>query len=331
MNPQLLPVSDDRALCPFTLMRSSSLAPRYLRDHFILVIMALLTAHFAPGAAAILEGHFNMTAASNRDLSREGNLDWAVWGFANGGRSTSLTPDVRKAGGSEISDLVNLNNGNPLRGLGQFGAFAHTFNWSDGTPRVSAVRALTGLQHDGQQALRLTVGEGFSFTAAADTVPRTLALYVTTHLGIGHLTANLSDQGAAPYAQVLNASNRNNAAGIFTIRYAANSDGEHLTVRFVLNTANSPINSSNVAIQAASLAVAPDLPVSLSIRSSSETLITVYGPLGSTNRIDFSTDLEGPVWTPLTNVVLQGTVTSTFNDPDSVGDLRRFYRAVRLE
>ena len=297
-----------------------------------LVSALLLTALFTPCAAAILEGKLNMTIASNRNLSQEGNLDWAVWGFADGGMSTSLTPDVSKDNGTGIEDLVNLSNGNPLRGLGQFGPFGHTFNWSDGSPIVSNVQALTGLQHNGQQApSALTIGEGFSLSVGADTVPRTLVLYVTTHLGVGQLNANLSDRGAVPYEEVLNASDRNNASGIFTIRYAANSDGEHLTIRFVLISANNPINSSNVAIQAASLAVAPDLPLSLSIKSSPETLITIYGPLGSTNRIDFSNDLLNPSWKTLTNVVLQGTVVSTFSDPSLALDRRRFYKAVRLE
>jgi hypothetical protein len=274
----------------------------------------------------------SLTSALNRNLTLEGNQDWAVWGFADGGQSTSLAPDVRKGDGSGISDLTSLSNGNPIRGLGQFGAFGHTFNWSDGIPTVKAVGALTGLQHDGEQPPRAsTVGEGFSLIVPADTLPRTLVLYVTTHLGIARLTASLSDESAEPYVGVLDALDRQNAGGIVMIRYAANSTGQHLTATFVLTSANSPINSSNVAIQAASLAVAPDLPLSLGVEFSSEALITVSGSLGSTNRVDFSRDLEMPAWTPLTNVVLRGTVISTFADPGSVIDARRFYRAVRLE
>ena len=310
--------------------RSSDL--RHIRNHFALVLVALLAPHSVRCAAGVLDGSLRMTVASNRDLSREGNLDWGVWGFADGGRSTSLSPDVRKGDGSGISDLVSLSNGNPLRGLGQFGAFGHTFTWSDGSPTVSAVRTLTGLQHDGEQPPRSsTVGEGFSFIVPADTVARTLVLYVTTHLGIGRLTASLSDGSAEPYVGVLEAFDRQNAAGFFPVHYAANSAGQYLTVTFVLTAANSPINSSNVAIQAASLAVAPDLPLSLAIKFASEALITVSGSIGSTNRVDFSRDLEMPTWTPLTNVVLRGTVISTFRDAGSVADAHRFYRAVKLE
>ena len=295
-------------------------------------LLALVVANSVRCAAAVLDGSLSLAAALNQNLTMEGNQDWAVWGFADGGKSTSLAPDVRKSGGSGISDLTSLSNGNPLRGLGQFGAFAHTFTWSDGSATVSAVRALTGLQHDGEQSPRVsTVGEGFSFIVPADAVPRTLVFYVTTHLGIGRLAAILSDGGAAPYVGVLDALDRENAAGIVTIRYAANSAGQYLTVTFILVTANSPINSSNVAIQAASLAVVPDLPLSLAIEFSSQAQIRVFGPLGSTNRVDFCRDLRMTNWTPLTNVILEGTATFTFTDPGSTNDTQRFYRAVRLD
>ncbi len=56
------------------------------------------------------------------DLTAEGDADWAVWGFANGGAqcttdgscSTTLAPDVRRSGGSGISDLVDVNPGAPI-------------------------------------------------------------------------------------------------------------------------------------------------------------------------------------------------------------------------
>ncbi|MGO8677325.1 MAG: hypothetical protein ACLQVX_15820 [Limisphaerales bacterium] len=55
------------------------------------------------------------------NLTSLGTVDWAIWGYAGGGTSTSLAPDVRKSGGSAISNLTFSNpHSQPLRGLGQF-------------------------------------------------------------------------------------------------------------------------------------------------------------------------------------------------------------------
>ena len=45
------------------------------------------------------------------DLTAVGNEDWAIWGYANGGTSTSLTPNVRKAGATAMSALTNIDTG----------------------------------------------------------------------------------------------------------------------------------------------------------------------------------------------------------------------------
>ncbi len=68
------------------------------------------------GSISLAESH---ATAKDVDLTADGNEDWAVWGYANGGHSTSLTPDVRKTNGSSISDLTQIGSGAP-RPFGQF-------------------------------------------------------------------------------------------------------------------------------------------------------------------------------------------------------------------
>ncbi|MBX9579752.1 MAG: hypothetical protein K2X87_05530, partial [Gemmataceae bacterium] len=218
-------------------------------------VLLVLTA--APSPAGVLVGTLDPVRFDNRDLTTEGTLDWAVWGYADGGTSTSLAADVRKAGGAGLSGLTDISNGNPLRGLGQFGAYGETtFDWSDGTPVPSEVGAFTGLQHDGQRTGISNLGEGFSLTAAADTAERVLTLYTTVNFGAGRLVATLSDGSAAAYDQTTSGS-AFNQSNVFTIRYAADSPGQFLSVTFVLAEDDEPVfNSSNVAIQGASLAAA---------------------------------------------------------------------------
>ena len=99
-----------------------------------------------------LSGARSAPSASPIDLTAAGTTSWAVWGFDNGGTSNSLTPDVRKAGGSAMSALTDVNTPSPipLRGIGRFNP-PFTFSWSNGsTPASVAVTAAkTGIQHNG--------------------------------------------------------------------------------------------------------------------------------------------------------------------------------------
>jgi hypothetical protein len=57
--------------------------------------------------------------------------------------------------------------------------------------------------------------------------------------------------------------------------------------------------------------------------------ITILAPVGTTQRIDYVTDLANPNWTALTNVLITRWPFIYF-DPDSLLGSRRFYRTVQL-
>jgi hypothetical protein len=57
--------------------------------------------------------------------------------------------------------------------------------------------------------------------------------------------------------------------------------------------------------------------------------ISVYGPINSTNRIEYTTTLPSTNWTSLTNIALPSLPVFLY-DESSSGDSARFYRAVRL-
>ena len=112
---------------------------------------------------------------------------------------------------------------------------------------ATAAGAVAGLQHDGSQLPEANnVGEGFSFTVPASPVARTLTVYVTANYGVGMLTATLSDDSGAPYTQIVDGSNDENAPGIFTITYSAPTVGQTLNVTYTLISENEPhFNSAN--------------------------------------------------------------------------------------
>ena len=173
--------------------------------------------------------------------------------------STSLTPDVRKSGGSAISNLTDIDPApdTPLRGLGQFPAELEVdFTWSDGSAPACATGVHAGLQHNGQTGALGTLNDGFSFTVPAGTTTRTLRVWVSAHSATGTLQATLSDGSAGPFQDsgLTGPFNGTNEAGLYTITYAAASAGQTLTVQWI-ESASSDFTSyaDNVAVYAAAL------------------------------------------------------------------------------
>jgi len=202
-------------------------------------------------AVGELAGSITQSSYSNVNLTSVGDADWAVWGYASSGTSTSLSPDESMSGGSGISDLTDIDPGtdDALRGLGQY-HINHTFNWSNGTSTPSATGAYAGLQHN--VAATYQTGDGFSFTVPADTTKRRLIVYTAVHYAVGELTATLSDGSAAALTLVHDAKDGVNSPSRFVIDYAAASDGQTLTITFV-STWNSKDGCGNVQIYAVAL------------------------------------------------------------------------------
>ena len=196
-----------------------------------------------------------MGAPTLVDLTAAGNIDWAVWGTAN----TSLGPDVRKSGGSAISDLTNIDPAPtaPLRALGTLPPplppQPFLFNWFDGGSQPEGSSVMAGLQHNGQGVGVSTLGKGFSFDVPATTAERTLTVYVTTNRASGQLTASLSDGSAANYVDTLPLAT-DTRTGIYTIHYAAASPGQTLHVQWVETVDNCPaFHCDNAALYAVAL------------------------------------------------------------------------------
>lgn len=188
---------------------------------------------------------------ANVNLTDQGDMDWAVWGYSNSGMSTSLAPDVSMAGGTGISNLTDIDPGtdDALRGLGQF-RINHTFSWTNGSGTTSATNVYGGLQHN--VAATYETGDGFSFTVPADTTKKRLIVYTAVHYAVGELTATLSDGSAAPLTLQQDSKYNSNDPSRFIIDYSAGSSGQTLTIKFVV-TWNNNDGNGNAQIYAAAL------------------------------------------------------------------------------
>ena len=204
----------------------------------------------ASAAGGQLSGTLSQAVGQHQDLTAAGATDWALWGT---GFSTSLTPNVRKQGGSGISNLskTNVTDGTP-RNFGNFlfnqGDFA--FDWSDGTPTATGSGVTAGVAP-------AAVGEGLSFTVPAGTTPQTLTVWTSAHYADETFTATLSDGSAPPFTYTLHASpglffnGNENVPAIFTLNFAAASPGQQLTVTATESATGFPLIDDAVIYAAA--------------------------------------------------------------------------------
>lgn len=175
-----------------------------------------------------------LTPTGALDLSAEGTTDWAHWGLTG----TSFN---HKAGVTpQISNFAQIGN----RAAQQFTNNPTLFSWTGGTPTVSAANVDKGLWMRG-------LNNGYQVSVAADTVPRTLKIYVGLWAAGAQFEASLSDGSAPVYIDTSQVNPTVTTNLIYTLNYQAATPGQTLTVRW---TMNQTFNSwSNVTLQAATL------------------------------------------------------------------------------
>ncbi len=175
----------------------------------------------------------NVSPTGLVNLTSLGTSDWACWGYSS---DSSFDDDA--SGGSQISTLINIG---PIYSY-RYSGNSIQYGWSNGTPDSSVSSTDTGLYIP-------RAGNGYSFTAPADTTTRVLRVYMGAYQSNATVTATLSDGSASTYSSTaLNDPNGTSTNGYFDFTYSAASSGQTLTVK---STGNS--NNGNVTIQAAAL------------------------------------------------------------------------------
>ena len=212
------------------------------------------------------------TLATPVNLTNEGGADWVHWGDASLNRKTIAIP--------LLSSYAVVGTGAILT----YGNDPRPINWTDGTPTVSITNNTNGIYIN-------SVGQGFSFTAPADTPLRTLAVHVGGYNSGGTLTAHLSDGSVADYvdvsANVTGQYDRN-----YVLTYNAASAGQTLTVTWTMTSGN-----GNVTLNAAALG---------------GSIVAIAGtPQSAINNTPFAAALQATVKDSQGNPVSGATVTFT--------------------
>jgi hypothetical protein len=201
------------------------------------------------GACLVIRAEAAGTLAGNEapaptavNLSAEGTLDWAHWGL------NSETDFDQKAGGTNQISNFSPITGAVANSVSRFDDAAAGFSWTDGSPTESAVLTTTGIYVPG-------LTNGFELTVPAGTTTSVLKVYAGAWNAKLHFEAALSDASAAPYVdESLNAAGVGQAV-VYTLRFAANSPGQKLTVKAYSSALNDP--DGNCTLMAASLGVPP--------------------------------------------------------------------------
>jgi xylan 1,4-beta-xylosidase len=198
------------------------------------------TATAVNGAPAIVGTFEALAEKTIINLTEAGSADWAKWGEVQEfGNPTFLT---RKAGVThQISDFSIFG----LKGATVWTDMPLLFNWQDGSPTEAA-------DEDSSAPVILgNYGNGFRFTVAADTTPRTLQVYISTMgSGDGKLYAYLSDASMVPYSSVL----PDWSTGVYTLRYQAQTPNQYLTVEWA-GSSFAELSWESVVLYAATLSM----------------------------------------------------------------------------
>lgn len=197
---------------------------------------------FVTTHGGFLSGHLTPPPGTV-DLTAEGRADWVHWGLLS---ESSVN---RKAGvARQISDRALLGSEPAYR----FEDNANGYTWSDGTPTATANDTYTGLYVVG-------LNNGFLLSAPAGPATNTLRLHVGAFGARGRLVAFLGDFTAPVYVNTAIDNFATGPGGIYTLRYAAASTGQTLTVRFTVD-AMRDVRYGNVTLQAATLVTDNDPP-----------------------------------------------------------------------
>ena len=232
---------------------------------------------FVNGQGGWLSADLSPQTTATNNLTAEGTLDWAHWGL------NSATSFNHKSGvAQQISTFTRIGTG-PVR---QYSDNAYSFSWNDGTPKASANGTTTGVYLGG-------VSNGFQLTIPADTVARTLKVYLGLYGAQDVFQARLSDSSAPVYTDASLDSVFGNLYAVYTVNYRAASAGQTLIVKYTSKTLYDAAYG-NLTWQAATLAHGPtNTPPSVFISSPTNNS-TFIAPANITLSAD-AADTDGEV------------------------------------
>ncbi len=216
------------------------------------------------------------------NLTLEGASDWIHWGDSSVNRKAT--------GGSQLSSYTVIGTS----GVFTYQNDPRPLSWTDGSPAVTGTNNTNGVYFPYE-------GNGFSFTAPADTTVRTLVVHAGGYFSVARLTAHLSDSSASDYVDITSPTttlyDRN-----YILTYSAASAGQTLSVSWVeiddLGAGNVDLNAAALSIFSGSVATAAGNPQTTVVGAAFATALQVAVTDANNNPVSgatvtFSAPLSG--------------------------------------
>ncbi len=188
------------------------------------------------------------------DLTEEGLLDWAHWGFG----ADEWTDSSQYTHKAEVNPLINLDtiivtnkliNDSPAQVYWYEEPTDNKFKWNDGTPTKIVNNLDAGIWIAG-------VGNGFRISVPANTKRQFINLYLGAWEARGKLTASLSDNSAPVVISLFEKHGTdysNNNVRQYTLEYLSSSDNESLTIDWIVEEYYDADGWGNITLRAVTL------------------------------------------------------------------------------
>lgn len=188
------------------------------------------------------------------DLTEEGLLDWANWGFG----AEEWTDNSQYTHKAEVSPLINLDtiivtnklkNDSPAKVYWSEEPTGNMFKWNDGTPTKIVNNLDAGIWMAG-------VGNGFRISVPANTKKQYIKLYLGAWEAKGKLTVSLSDNSAPIVTSIYKKAGSdysNYNVRQYTLEFLASSDNETLTIDWIVEEFYDADGWGNITLRAAAL------------------------------------------------------------------------------
>jgi serine/threonine protein kinase len=170
------------------------------------------------------------------NLTSEGTLDWIQWGL-NTSEDVNHKLDVQQ----QISSFTLIGT----RMVQRDDHYTNAYTWSDGTPvMVAPPQQQSGVYVRG-------IGNGFTFTVAASTTPRTLRIYVGAAHAQGNFWAGINGRTVTDTSLDMRNNLNIEDNGIYTLTFSSSVPDQVLTVKYTVRASDA--SNGYVMLEAATL------------------------------------------------------------------------------
>jgi hypothetical protein len=206
-----------------------------------------LTAEDSVDVTIDAAGHIIGSAAPapyHVDLTQEGTLDWASFGYYTANSFIS-----KMSGTNELSNYTQIGTVTPLQSAGNPAAFS----WTDGDPDDANHNPADQTRNRVRFA-DATVNEGIKLTVPADVTDKILKVYLGAYSHKGKVTVRLAnDPGVTPYTISLDSPHEDQDAWVVTILFGAASGGDQLEFEYTVEADTGSAAGGHINLAAATL------------------------------------------------------------------------------